>query len=909
MPGSQLKRLKAELRDKGVIGPQQSKKQKRRNAQDGKASSGKRMQKVAALDGIREQFNPFDLKHNVRGPKFQVTSNRPPAGNAAKGIDGRPGEAKALGEERRRQTLLVEMNRRNKVGGILDRRFGENDPTMAPEEKMLQRFVKEQQGHKKNSLFDLEDEPSDSLTHMGKSLSLSGPELRDDFEEDDLAAPSEDDDDSDDNTRALKRMRDSEWEEQDQEGTEGQPERKKTKQEVMKEVIAKSKFHKAERQAAKDADDDLREELDSGLQDLQTLLFNRRKDGNKTQTNESVPETGLTGKEKMERDYDLRLRQLAQDRRGQASERTKTDEEIAQEEVKKLKELEEKRLQRMRGEKTSDDEDDKPEEAEQPRQEASDAAFMFPDQEPDGEDFGLGAGIRARPTAAELGFDDEDDFLIDDNLVASSGSELELESDDDDDDKPSDAENEAYGDDDDEFTKGLLNEHESKDPAFSGRADGNADGDGLSYTCPQSLEEMIQITQGHAFEDVPKVVQKIRILYHPKLASENKAKLANFAKVLVQYSRHLSSLPKPPFVAIESIIRHTHSMAKSFPIEVSQEFRSHIADFGRTRPLEPQLADFTTLAAIAMVYPCSDHFHQVVTPSILVMARYLGHKIPKQVTDYCQGVFVSTLALQYLRTSQRYMPELLNFCLNALAALAPYKADDLSGAFPVHLPLPGMRAFGATKVEVKKLDISDCFMEQASAEQTTAVKIAAIATILQILDIAADIWSGKSSFIETFRPAHQVLVHLAGKLCRAQLPAALNDSVRKLQAKLETMLRVSQLSRRPLELHHHRPLAIKTSVPKFEDSFDPHKHYDNDRERAELAKLKAEHKKERKGALRELRKDANFMAREKLRVKKQKDAAYEKKYKRLVAEIQGEEGKEANAYEREKQMRKRASKR
>jgi nucleolar protein 14 len=112
-----------------------------------------------------------------------------------------------------------------------------------------------------------------------------------------------------------------------------------------------------------------------------------------------------------------------------------------------------------------------------------------------------------------------------------------------------------------------------------------------------------------------------------------------------------------------------------------------------------------------------------------------------------------------------------------------------------------------------------------------------------------------------------------------------------------------------LELHHHRPLGIKTNIPKFEDSFDPDKHYDPDRERAEANKLKAEHKKERKGALRELRKDANFMAREKLRVKKVKDAAYEKKYKRIVSEIQSEEGREANAYEREKSQRKRASKR
>lgn len=46
------------------------------------------------------------------------------------------------------------------------------------------------------------------------------------------------------------------------------------------------------------------------------------------------------------------------------------------------------------------------------------------------------------------------------------------------------------------------------------------------------------------------------------------------------------------------------------------------------------------------------------------------------------------------------------------------------------------------------------------------------------------------------------------------------------------------------------------------------------------------------------------MAREGLREKKEKDQQYEKKFKRLVAEIQGEEGREGKGYEREKAMRK-----
>ncbi len=100
MAGSQLKRLKASLREQGVIGPQQSKKQKRRNAEEQKGRNDKRLQRGAVLSGIREQFNPFDLKHAARGPKFEVTSNLPKSLSAAKGIQGRPGATKAASEER-----------------------------------------------------------------------------------------------------------------------------------------------------------------------------------------------------------------------------------------------------------------------------------------------------------------------------------------------------------------------------------------------------------------------------------------------------------------------------------------------------------------------------------------------------------------------------------------------------------------------------------------------------------------------------------------------------------------------------------------------------------------------------------------------------------------------------------------
>ncbi|KAI1322213.1 Nop14-like protein [Xylariaceae sp. FL0255] len=900
MPGSQLKRLKASLREQGVIGPQQSKKQKRTTAQNGKANTNKRAQ---ALESLREEFNPFDFKHNARGPKFQVTSNRTAVGDAAKGITGRPGDAKALGEERRRHTLLVEMNRRNKTGGIRDQRFGENDASMTYEEKLLQRFVKEKQSHK-TSMFDLEedDEPAGGLTHMGKALPFLG---RDDFEETDLldADRSESEGESNSSVRGLKRAREAiHVDGEDEDATGEQPERKKSRQEVYSEIIAKSKFHKAERQAQKDEDEDMREELDQEFSNIRDLLFSTSKTSASKDDEATEATSTQLGKEKMERDYDMRLKQLAMDRKAIPSEKTLTEEEKAKRDVEKLKELEDKRQKRMRGEESSDSED------EGNGDETSDIhpALKSMDRfdEEDQDDFQLGSGIRTRPTATELGFDDEDDFIVEDDLLAS-GSDLEpIESDDDGDSLFKD----EVDDEDDEFTQGLLNESEAQDPAFGHESKVSEFHTSEISSCPENLSEFMAISNRIPSSHLSSSIQHIRILFHPKLASENKSKLASFSRVLVQALFHLSNMSHPPaFATLESIIRHIHSLAKSYPIEIAEEFRSQIKDFAK-RYQNPSLGDLIILVGVATIFPPSDAFHPVITPAMLLITRYLGQKIPRRVEDYVQGAFMGSLALRYLQLSQRFCPELMNFCLLTLASLSPNKLTEELVNFPQHEPVPGIRIVGGSGLATRKLKVTDCVGNEGLANNPSSIKIATMATTVRLLDTAASLYAGKSSFYESFLPVKLILDHLSEKSCKSELPTALNDQIAKFQTKLRTMLAMAKVARRPLELHNHRPLAIKMAFPKFEDKFDPDKHYDVDKNRAELAKLKAEHKKERKGAMRELRKDANFMAREKLRAKKQKDAAYEKKYKRLVAEIQGEEGREANAYEREKQARKRAAK-
>jgi len=82
--------------------------------------------------------------------------------------------------------LLKEIEQRGRVGGVVDRRFGENDPSMSLEERMLERFTRERQRTSKASAFNLENE--DELTHYGQSLSKL-----DDF--DDILLPVDENED------------------------------------------------------------------------------------------------------------------------------------------------------------------------------------------------------------------------------------------------------------------------------------------------------------------------------------------------------------------------------------------------------------------------------------------------------------------------------------------------------------------------------------------------------------------------------------------------------------------------------------------------------------------------------------------------------------------------------------------
>lgn len=176
--GSQLSQLKSALSQAGLSRQPQNSKKRKRTAPDERDKE----KKAVKLKEIHQKLNPFDvkvtkLKHDVGGRKIAGTTGRPAKSKQAGIEQVRPTRLSCLGSLmifvsyfiQRKKTLLKEYQEKGRSGGIVDRRFGENDPTMTPEERMLERFTREHQRMSKNATFNLEDE--DELTHYGQSLS------------------------------------------------------------------------------------------------------------------------------------------------------------------------------------------------------------------------------------------------------------------------------------------------------------------------------------------------------------------------------------------------------------------------------------------------------------------------------------------------------------------------------------------------------------------------------------------------------------------------------------------------------------------------------------------------------------------------------------------------------------------
>jgi nucleolar protein 14 len=274
------------------------------------------------------------------------------------------------------------------------------------------------------------------------------------------------------------------------------------------------------RQMEREQEDNLRHQLDQDFDSLRSLLY--APDPSSTGSN-SVP-LGRIGEEKIhfststaapvlpelqEQDYDTHVRELAFDKRAQPKDRTKTEEELALEEKETLEKAERKRRRRMLGEDGEESEEDQDKgKGKKKRKRERGADDLDDDFQEDEQLGGLGAGLGVE-AKADSGSDADDGSEEDDEKEAG-----ERDSDSESEDEYSEAEEGEHN--------GLTSTHKSGHTSSNHPKVTKLP---FTFPCPKTHEEFLEIVEDVEDNDVPTVVQRIRALYHPSLAPENKFKL------------------------------------------------------------------------------------------------------------------------------------------------------------------------------------------------------------------------------------------------------------------------------------------------------------------------------------------------------------------------------------------------
>ncbi|KAM2887458.1 hypothetical protein FF1_011323 [Malus domestica] len=852
--------------------------------------------------------NPFETIWSRR--KFDIL------GKKRKGEERRVGLSRSRAIEKRKNTLLREYEQSNKASVFVDKRIGEHNDELNEFDKAIQRAQREHQlKTNKKGKYNLSDGEEDDFEFQ----SLGALSERDDFEDDVLP---DDDDDGTETTQTKKRL--AMTDQMDGDLMEGEENRPKSKKEVMKEVMAKDKYYRAERAKDKEELEDFRQELDKSFTSIVPSKLLQITEPDKNIPNEHSKKDELSEQEKS-RSYFKTFGNLVMVSRAQPSDRTKTPEEIAQEGREQLEHLEEERQKRMLATDINSDDDN--EDAETPSNHNKPRPISGDDL---GDSFSLDEEPRikkgwvdeilerkdASDSESEEGDASEDSESPEDD---SEGSDKDInlgeknlfmkdweQSDDDnlgtdlDEEEEKEDGSEAHEEDDDadeeEVEPRKLKKMKKIDASEASKKEGDSldakkisqDGkrpstqSDLPYLieAPKSFEEFGALVDNLSNADIVLIINRIRKSNAIKLAAENRKKMQVFYGVLLQYFAILANRKPLNMELLNFLVKPLIEMSMETPYFAAICARERIlrarTEFSETvknpeQSYWPSSKTIFLLRLWSLIFPCSDFRHVVMTPATLLMCEYLARSPIMSGRDTAVGSFLCSMLLSITKQSRKFCPEAVMFLTTLLMAAKDRK------------PMPSQNSHFCHLMELKAIRPLLCINE--SVGQVNPLNF------LTIMDLPED-----SSFFRSDDFRASVLVTVIETLLlllevaeQDNIPQVLTDKLKDVAELIKTRADKHHILRQPLQLRKQKPVAIKMLNPKFEENFVKGRDYDPDRERAELRKMKKLLKQEAKGAIRELRKDNSFLYEVKARDKALMEEEKAEKYGKVRLFLQEQE--------------------
>ncbi|XP_027747193.1 nucleolar protein 14 [Empidonax traillii] len=827
--------------------------------------------------------NPFEVKVNRQ--KFDIL------GRKTKNDVGLPGVSRSKAIKKRTHTLLKEYKEREKSNVFKDKRFGEYNTNITPEEKMIRRFALErQQNYGKKNIYNLNED--EELTHYGQSLA--------EIEKlNDIV-----DSDSDTEERGalsaeltaahfgggggLLRKKVSSGQQDEEE------EKPKSRKELIEEMIAKSKQEKQERQTRRESALELTEKLDNDWKEIQTLMAHKPPKSERKDKEVEKPKPD---------EYDMIVRELGFEMKAKPSERMKTEEELAKEEQARLQKLEADRLRRMRGI------DEQADQRKPSHVSADDLADGFILDKDDRRLLSYKDGkINIENEEEEKEEEEEDEEGGEEDNEDEEESEEESASEDEEDDAADghsdlesdlESEEEAAGNKEEKKHKTNENESQNVEELDPKREAAKSE---LPYTfaVPESYETFKSLLAGRTIEQQLIILERIQKCNHPSLAVGNKAKLEKLFGFLLEYIGELATLDLPELRTIDKLVLPLYNLCQMFPEAASDSVKFILRDAAhdmeeaievKGRATFPGLDTLIYLKITSLLFPTSDFWHPVVTPAFIYMSQLLTKCRITTLQDVIKGLFVCCLFLEYVSLSRRFVPELINFLLGVLHISLPKK--QAQGYTVVHPFTPLGKNLELLLVHDKE-DLESwqkqslplgivTRLKETSKTEMNHIRLSCLALCFDLIKKCAALYESLPSFHEIMHPVRILLTqHVPVNEYPEKMQEWYHSALKELENKVKHYT--------PLICEKKKPVPLKQYTPKLVKVLEFGRKQASSKKEQERKQLIQRHKRELKGAIREIRKDNQFLARMQLSEIMERDSARKRKVKELLGSLATQEG-------------------
>lgn len=838
--------------------------------------------KSSAAKGAKT--NPFEV--HVNRQKFSVMNRD------TKNDRGLPGVSRAKAAKRRQETLGTEMDQMHKTNRFKDNRLGggrfksgEDLATAKFAKEMMNRF--ESKSSKRKSLFNLTDnglaggdsgdeEPplKQQLTHKGQTLK----EIEQ-FQD----AVSDGDEDPEDSE-----MLNAEFTGAAHFGggaATGGPDSddRRSRKDLIDDLISETKRRKAEAAKEKDQVMSMTEKLDEAWRSLIPVM------GQFTRTDE----------ERVKPDaYDRTMREMIFEARGEPTDKLKSKEELAKQEREKLERMERDRLRRMR----DDTADEKPK-----HRSADDLDDQFYGEKLGEEEaalpvWGSNPEVGEESASEEKGDSDEEDG----------------EDEDDDSEEEESAEEDHFSDlkssdDEEEKDKKSLKKKKKSKPEPEKRPASETETLPFTFELPDSYEELSTLLQNRTPSDQATILERIIKCNHPGLDAANKDKLISLAAFLCQYFNDLFDCDelteenaKRAFEVFDKFTPHMLQLAEMNSLATGNLLREVLTekqeDLKKAKRY-PNLDVLMFLRLVDRLFSTSDFKHGVVTPAFVFISQLLTRCPVESGRDIARGLFLVTIALDYTAQSKRFLPAVIVFLDGVFRCAATNKTVDLLP--PVQFKNAPDLAPKAVDSKKKKsvVQVDEIRMLAkdlvATGEVSEEFKVRAINTATLL---AQRFFEQTQDNLASMYYAQDLSVVVQMGLKLAAYPEKVRENIKAL---ISTVGRLQERKLTPLKIRDQPVKQLRMLEPKFDAEQYHDRRVKNGKPTGKSLQEAMRHKvkREMKGALRDIKLDNAFLAKQRLNKQRVLDRERKEKVKRIFAEASIQQG-ELNAMDRQNSRKK-----